>query len=118
MNSPRKPDIYWIEGVLVFFERPFPHDESDPRRVGFEVGQKIIGLYLTELLLKYALDKREVKYRNVHDLRYLYRKLPAETKQRVRQKYQEILHNRWEWTWSFARTIDSFLKHFGEESSS
>ena len=114
MNKARKPDIYWVEGVLVFFERPFPHDQSDPRRVGFEVGQKIIGLYLTELLLKYALDGRGVAYRNVHDLRYLYRKLPAGLKKRARQKYDEMLHNRWEWTWSFARTLDSFVKHLGK----
>ena len=111
MNGSRKPDKFWIEGALVYFERPFPHEDSDLRRVGFEVGQRIIGLYLTELLLKYALDEQGVTYRNVHNLRYLFSKLPARMKQRVRLKYQELLHERWEWTWSFARTVDSFLKH-------
>lgn len=112
--AARKPDKFWIEGVLVYFERPFPHEQSDPRRVGFEVGQRIIGLYLTELALKYALDERQVAYRNVHNLRYLYSKLPAGMKRRAREKYRELLHGRWEWTWSFARTVDSFLKHLGK----
>lgn len=98
----------------MYFRRTFPHDKSDPRRIGFEVGQRIIGLYLSEMLLKYALDEIDVKYRNTHNLNSLYSKLPYDKKKRAKEKYKELLHNRYEWTWSFARTLNPFLKYLGE----
>ena len=53
----RKPDIFWMEGLLtLMFDTPFPHDHDDPREASFTIGRQIVGLYLTEMLLKYALD--------------------------------------------------------------
>ena len=47
-----------------YFNAPFPHGPEDPRELGFEVGRQIIGLYLIELLLKYALDVAQTPYDN------------------------------------------------------
>ena len=58
-----KPNILWMEGLLTNFALPFPYDDlNDPRRMGFGVGQQIVGLYLTEMLLKYALDNSGVSH--------------------------------------------------------
>ena len=98
----------------MYFERPFPHEKSDPRRVGFEIGQRIIALYLCELLLKYTLDKSDISYKNVHNLHYLYSKFPQDEKKVAKERYREILQNRWKWTWSFARTLESHLRYLGK----
>ena len=55
-NLTHNCDISWLEGLLAYFRLPFPHESEDPRSLGFQVGQRVIGLFLTEMLLKYALD--------------------------------------------------------------
>ena len=73
-----KPVIFWLEGVLTFFNVPFPHDRDDPRRLGFNVGQQIVGLYLTEMLLKYALDHSGASHGQHHNLHELFQEhLPS-----------------------------------------
>ena len=68
-----KLNVVWLEGVLDFFNAPFPYDDrNDPRRTGFNVGQQTVGLYLTEMLLKYALDHSGVSYEQHHNLRRLF----------------------------------------------
>ena len=109
-----KPDIHWLEGLLVYFEISFPHEISDPRRVGFEIGQRIIGLYLSEMLLKYSLDKNNEKYPNTHSLLRLFKKLPPEKTKAANHKYREILNNRVESTWTFARSLILLVKELGE----
>ena len=52
---------------------------NDPRRMGFGVGQQIVGLYLTEMLLKYALDNSGVSHGHRHNLHDLFRKLSRPT---------------------------------------
>ena len=52
MAASRKPNIIWMEGLLTHFDAPFPHKHDDPRRLGFDVGRQIIGLYIIEMLLK------------------------------------------------------------------
>ena len=81
--------------------------------MGFEVGQRIIGLYLSELLIKYALDSSNITYANTHNLRKLYLKLPAKKRKQVEDKYTIIIQNTFSWTWSFARTPNAFLRHLG-----
>ena len=56
VGKSTKPDVVWLEGVLDCFNASFPYDADDQRRLGFVVGQQIVGLYLAEMLLKYALD--------------------------------------------------------------
>ncbi len=65
---PRKLSIEWVEGLWTYFDAPFSYDADGPRQLGFGVGRQIIGLYVVELLLKYALDREEVDYGNTHNL--------------------------------------------------
>ena len=114
MKKIRKPDIHWLEGLLVYFEIPFPHEAPDPREVSFQVGQRIIGLYLSEMLLKYSLDEISEKYSNTHNLLILFKKLPAEKKKAASHKYREILNNSVQWTWTFAKELISLVKELGD----
>ena len=82
MKDKKKPIIYWLEGLIAYYESPFPHEAADPRRFGFEVGQRIIGLYLSEMLLKYALEEHNEKYSDTHSLYRLFKKLPQEKERR------------------------------------
>ena len=81
-----KLDVVWLEGVLDFFNTPFPHDPDDPRRLGFNVGLQIVGLYLTEMLLKYALEHAGVSYDQHHNLHRLFIDLPESHRGAVEQK--------------------------------
>ena len=54
--------------MLDCFNASFPYDTDDQRRLGFVVGQQIVGLYLAEMLLKYALDHSGVSYDLHHNL--------------------------------------------------
>ena len=75
-GKDRKPHIVWLEGLLTKFNAPFPYDDSDdPRRFGFSVGQQIVGLYLAEMLLKYALDHSGASHGQHHNLHELFRNL-------------------------------------------
>ena len=68
VGKSTKPDVVWLEGVLDCFNASFPYDADDQRRLGFVVGQQIVGLYLAEMLLKYALDHSGVSYDLHHNL--------------------------------------------------
>ena len=108
-----KLDVVWLEGVLDFFNTPFPHDPDDPRRLGFNVGLQIVGLYLTEMLLKYALEHAGVSYDQHHNLHRLFIDLPESHRGAVEQKYTEILNSATDWTWDVAETVDSLLTYLG-----
>ena len=107
------PDIHWIEGVLDYFNTRCPHETDDPRRLGFQVGRQFVGLYIVEMLLKYALDDLRIEYQRNHGLLDLLRKLPRQRRRAVERKYQEILGNRVEEAWDFQETVDSFLAYLG-----
>ena len=55
-----------MEGLLAHFEAKFPYDTNDPRKMGFFVGQQITGLYIIEMLLKYAMDNAGVPHGQHH----------------------------------------------------
>ena len=61
MVLSNKPTIYWLEGLLDYFNVKFPYKEKHQRTVGFDIGRNIVGLYLAEILLKYALEKLELE---------------------------------------------------------
>lgn len=111
-----KPSVVWLEGVLDYFNTPFPHaDPDDPRQVGFNVGRQVIGLYLAELLLKYALDDDGVWHRRNHNLYELFRQLARPRRRRVEEKYTEILTSRRRHAWDHERTVDELLKYLGDD---
>ena len=110
----KKPDIVWMEGLLTLFEAPFPHDRNDPRKLGFSVGQQITGLYIIEMLLKYALDNSGVSHGKHHHLHDLFIKLSRPHRRRVERKYTEILNSNTDLTWDVAKTADSLLRYLGE----
>ena len=113
----RKPNILWLEGLLTNFALPFPYDDpDDPRRMGFNVGQQIVGLYLTEMLLKYALDNSGVSHGQHHNLHDLFRKLSRPRRRAVQRKYTKILNSEWSWAWDIAETVDSLLTYLGRNA--
>ena len=110
-----KPSVVWLEGVLDYFNAPFPHKSDDPRRVGYGIGRQLIALYLAEMLLKHALDDLNVSYDRIHNLRELFRALPESSRSSVESKYSEILSGSVSETWDFARSVASFLDYLGDD---
>ena len=108
------PSIFWLEGLLDYFNVPFPHESKDPRSLGFHVGQRVIGLYLAEMLLKYALDNLNREFSHNHNLYSLFKTLPRPRRRAVAKKYDEILHNRVSSTWDYARSVESLLQYSGD----
>ena len=114
MAISKKPDIVWMEGLLSLFDAPFPHGPDDPRGRGFKVGRQIIGLYIVEMLLKYALDDSGASYRSNHKLHELFKKLSPGSSRAVEQKYKELLNSYQEWSWDVAKSADSLLRYLGK----
>ena len=113
-SSPKKPDIHWMEGLLTLFDTEFPHAErNDPRRVGFGLGRQLVGLYIAEMLLKYALDDYSGGHGMGHNLYDLFRKLPRQKRRGVERKYKEIINSQFEWAWDVAETVSSLLEYLG-----
>ena len=115
-GNDTKPNIVWMEGLLTLFNAPFPHDHDDPHKMGFNVGQQIVGLYLTEMLLKYALDNSGVSHGQHHNLHELFRNLSRHRRRAVERKYTEILNSQESWAWDVAETVDSLLRYLGENA--
>ena len=109
----KKPNIHWMEGVLAHFETKFPYAADDPRRLGFGVGQQIVGLYIVEMLLKYALDNAGVPHGHHHNLHQLFKNLSRQRRRAVQRKYTELLNSEFEWAWDVAETADSLLQYLG-----
>ena len=116
MAKSKKPNIVWMEGLLNLFNAPFPHKPHDPRELGFKIGRQIIGLYIVEMLLKYALDTHGTGHGENHDLPELFRNLPRKRRLAVEKKYRQILNSRTEWTWDVARSVDSLLRYLGKNA--
>ena len=115
-GETRKPDIVWLEGLLTLFEAKFPHEPNDPRRMGFDVGRQIVGLYITEMLLKYALEGTGRRHGNHHNLHELFRNLPRQQRKEVERKYEAILNSQFDWAWDVAESVDSLLRYCGENA--
>ena len=105
--------VLWLEGLLEYFNVRCPHDVNDPRYVGFQLGQRVVGLYLAEMLLKYALDDLQRPFGNGHDLLSLFNILHRADRRAVERTYQAILGNHVPWTWDYARSVDSLLQYSG-----
>lgn len=106
--------IYWTEGLLELFNSKFPYEDDDDLRIGFSLGRQIVGLYLIELLILYALDDCHITYKPDHNLRKLYGLLPPHKKRAVERKYKELLSHNQKSTWDFAETAESFLDYLGQ----
>lgn len=111
----KKPDKEWLMGLRHYFGSKFPHGENDPRKLGFAIGSQIVGLYLAEMLLKYALDERTVEYDEDHNLEGLFGKLPGPEKEAVRKAYALILHSEPGHAWDFERSIDALLSYLRQD---
>ena len=111
----KKPDITWVEGLVDFYNAKFPYGEKDPRRLGFLIGGQVIGLHAIEILLQYALDKRDIDYcESSPDLLDLFIRLPEEDRRKVERKYKELLHSQVRETWDYKETVESFLRYLGK----
>ena len=115
-KNTKKPDIVWMEGLLDLFNATFPHKRNDPRELGFNVGRQILGLYIVEMLLKYALDASGVTHGLHHDLHQLFRQLSHQRRLAVERKYKQVLNSRTEQTWDVAQSVDSLLQYLGRDA--
>ena len=109
-----RPSKFWLGGLLGYFNVPFPHESVDLSTMGFQIGQRVIGLYLAEMLLKYALDDLNREFSRSHNLYSLFKKLPRPRRRAVAKKYNEILYNRVSSTWDYAQSIESLLQYLGD----
>lgn len=111
------PAQMWLDGILSLFLTPVPKAISNAgpvQQFGFATGRQIVGLYLIEMLLKYALDDRGVGYKKNHNLQELFRKLSCEQRRAVEKKYSEILGTPPEWARDIAKTPSSLLRYLGD----
>ena len=111
-----RPSVVWLEGVLDYYNTPFPHEPRDPRRIGFGVGRQLVGLYLIEMLLKHALDNSRKPYGRRRNLRGLFRRLSEHERIAVEVKYQQLLADGAAEAWDFARSVESFLTYLGDNA--
>ena len=81
--------------------------------MGFVVGRQIIGLYIIELLLKYALDNAGTSHGHHHNLHELFRSLSRPRRRAVERKYTELLNSEFDRAWDVAKTADSHLRYLG-----
>ena len=60
----KKPDIYWLEGLIDYCFASVDYGKQDPgiRKFCIGVGQFVVGTYAIEILLQYALDNRNISY--------------------------------------------------------
>lgn len=107
------PTIGWLEGLLPLLDAPFPFEDGDPRKFGFQLGRQVIALYTIELALKYELEKHGQAIGTHHNLRVLFQKLPSKRRSLVEKQYTEILKNRVSRTFDIARSIRAFLQYLG-----
>ena len=110
-----KPPITWFEGILDYFDARLGPGSEDRRLIGHGVGRHVIGLYLIEMILKYALDKTAHPYGQTHDLHQLYVGLPDAGQKAAEGKYLQALADEVAETWDVARSIYSFLEYLGED---
>ena len=107
------PTVFWLEGLLVYYEVTFPHDDRDPGLL--DSGRTTVGrLYLVEMLLKYAADDLGRQFGSNHNLLSLFNKLPRQRRRAVARMYKKVLDNRVSSTWDYAQSLDSHLKHLGD----
>ena len=113
MPKDKKPNITWMEGLLTLFNAQFPHGPNDPRWRGFSLGRQIIGSYIAEMLIKYALEDSGRTYGPHHNLYELFRNLPRPLRCEVERTYTAILNSLMESAWDIAKSVESLLQYLG-----
>ena len=114
-KKPSKPDKEWLVGLRIYFAKRSGAAKGSGRGLGFAIGRQIIGLYLAEIALKYALDERDIDYQDSHDIEMLYLHLPEEERTNLRRGYTKILHSESGHAWDFQRSIDELIRHLAED---
>ena len=113
-----KPPVVWLEGLLNYFTTRCPHNQDDPRLLGFEIGRRIIGLYLIEMILKYAIDdlsRSFGSFSSTHNLHSLFKKLPRPRQNSAEKKHLKWMNAKMPWTWDHAQKVVSHLKYLGND---
>ena len=113
--TDRKPPITWHEGLLDYFDAEIDMGPNRRNYIGHAVGRQFIGLFVIELVLKYALDGSDSPYDRTHNLHELYLRLPRRSRQAAEDKYAQILADEVPETWDVAHTVESFLKYLGKD---
>ena len=107
--------IYNMEGVLDYFQAMCPHESTDLRILGWNIGRQVIAQYLVEILLKCAYAKHNNDdFRRDHNLEFLFNELPLFERRAVEEKYKELLNSEVQSTWDVFETVGSFLTFLGE----
>ena len=114
-RSNKKPSVVWLEGILDYFNVPFPHQPEDRRHIGFGIGRQVVGLDLSEMILKHALDDLNQPYGHSHSLQGLFNTLPQPHRNAVESKYSDILSGSVSETWDFASSVASVLEYLGDD---
>ena len=115
IGPTNKPPVVWLEGVLDYFNAPFPYGPEDPRALGFGIGRQIIGLYLIESLLKYALDVAQTSYDRGRSFKGLFSALPEQDRRDVEGKYHQLLADGVAEIWDFGGSVASFFDYLGDD---
>lgn len=112
--SDRKPKIGWMSGLIACYEMSFPRGLDDSKKAGFAIGGQVVGLYLAEMLLKYAVDPWGSSHGWGHDLLDLFRQLQYASRRAVEQKYMAILNSQSSWALDIEESAESLLRYLGD----
>ena len=80
------------------------------------VHQQIVGLYLAEMLLKYALDHSGASHGQHHNLHELFRNLSRQRRRAVERQYTKILNSTMASALDVAETVESLLRYLGQNA--
>ena len=106
--------IYHMEGVLDYFQKRCPHESTDGRWIGWNIGRQVVAQYLVEVLLKCAhAQSHDDVFPHGHNLAELFSDLPGCKRRAVEEKYKELLNSEVEQTWDVFETVESFLAFLG-----
>ena len=114
-KEPWMPHVVWLEGVLDYFTFNDQSKSDDRIRIGYEIGQQIVGLYLSEMLIKCALQHVSQSYEFSHSLSVLFDLLPYSKRADTELTYKESLAGEVEETWDYEATVESYLTYFGDD---
>ena len=109
------PHVVWLEGVLDYFNFNHTSKSNDRVRIGYEIGQYIVGMYLAEMIIKCALHQVGREYGNIHSLVDLFGLLPEDKRADAELKYQEFMTGEVPEAWDYEASIQSYLTYLGDD---
>ena len=109
--SNGRPNKTWMLGLRDYFTQQPSTTAKENTRLGFAIGRQMVGLYLIEIALKFALDERTIKYTKSHNIEVLFSSLPEDVRERLRCRYVRILHSEPGHAWGFQASIDDLVRH-------